>query len=213
MTAPPPVMPPRIARLPRDHAGRPVPYFAAWVDGTPDFRVIDRAKFTRCVRYRRCWVCGGQLGTISTFVVGPMCAVTRTSAEPPAHTECATYSVRVCPFLITPHMRRRDTGLPDDAEPLAGIMLRRNPGVAVVWSTRGDPYWYTDPSGGVLFNVGAPYSVSWWAHGRAATHDEVIASIESGLPTLADVAAADGDDAQADLDRRVAVALELAPQP
>lgn len=205
-----PLMPGRVSRLPRDRELRPVPYFVAWIDGQPDFRVIDAERYRRCIQGDRCWVCGQPLGAIRTFVIGPMCAVNRTSAEPPSHTDCAEYSARVCPFLTRPHMRRRESGLPENGVEPAGVMLRRNPGVALVWSTR-HPSMFNDGNGGVLFDIGEPLSVSWWAHGREATRDEVVASIESGLPALAAVAAQDGPDAEAELERRTVTAMELVP--
>ena len=39
-----PERPDHIMRLPVDGRGYPVPYFASYFDGKPDFRVIDRDK-------------------------------------------------------------------------------------------------------------------------------------------------------------------------
>lgn len=38
MTAP--TVPARMRHLPLDKHDRPVPWFAAWIDGQPDFRVV-----------------------------------------------------------------------------------------------------------------------------------------------------------------------------
>lgn len=127
-------IPERILALPVGR-GYPVPWFAAAVDGGYDFRVLRPGAVDRAVTYELCWVCGQPLGPWVTFVVGPMCAVNRTSAEPPAHRECAEWSARACPFLVRPHARRREHDLPADAQEPAGIMLRRNPGVALCWHT------------------------------------------------------------------------------
>ena len=40
-----PPMPSRIAALPVDERGYPVPWFVAWIDGKPEFRCADPAKF------------------------------------------------------------------------------------------------------------------------------------------------------------------------
>lgn len=174
-------MPRRIAALRRNGDGYPVPWFVAWIDGKPDFRVIAPGKILQAVKYSRCWLCGGLLMGTPAFVIGPMCAVNRVSAEPPSHPSCATYAARVCPFLTNPKKERRDTGKPEDAAEPAGVMLTRNPGVALVWCA---PAWTTfDAPGGALFHVGEPSRVEWWAEGREATRDEVVASIESGYPT------------------------------
>lgn len=179
-------MPGRVRALPRNKVGYPIPFFAAEIDGVRDFRVGDPDAYQACILGRLCWVCGQpRRKDESAFVVGPMCAVNRTSQDPPCHRECAEYGARVCPFMVRPGMVRRDRGLPEDSGN-AGVAIMRNPGVALVWDTRT---WRTfrPPVGaefGVLFEFGDPAYVSWWACGRPATRDEVLASFESGLPLL-----------------------------
>jgi len=132
-----PELPDRMRFLPLDKRGYPVPWFVAWINGEPDFRIVDPRKFAMALKMRRCWVCGDRLGAYLAFVIGPMCAVNRVSSEPASHRECAVYSATACPFLTRPHMRRRDAGLPDvKINPPAGIGLDRNPGVSLVWITR-----------------------------------------------------------------------------
>ena len=188
--------PGRIARLPKNKAGYPVPWFVAWIDGEPDFRVANADKLRSAIRRRLCWTCGGPLGGIGAFTIGPMCAVNRVSTEPPSHRECAEFSATFCPFLNTPQMTRRDRGKPADAVNPAGIMITRNPGVALVWVT-GYRSWhlFSDHEGGTLFDIGDPKETLWFARGRAATRGEVLASIDSGLPILAEMAEKDGPEA------------------
>lgn len=212
-TAPP--LPARMARLPLDRHGRPIPWFVHRdEDGTPDFRVIRARGILDALHFEWCWVCGQKRGKHAAFVVGPMCAVNRTSAEPPSHLECALYSARACPFLATPSMVRRERGidtLPGGTHlPPAGTMIPRNPGVALVWSSRT---WapFSDGAGGVLLGLGDPTQVSWWAEGREATRAEVEASIDSGLPILEAEAQAEGSRAYAELLRQIDVAAELLP--
>lgn len=209
MTRTLPAPPPRVARLPRNKAGYPVPWFVGIVDGEPDFRVIGEGRIDDAVRFRQCWLCGQQLGANAAFVIGPMCAVNRVSAEPPSHRDCAIYAATACPFLTTPHMRRRDSNLPDNAVNPDGEMIRRNPGVALVWVSRN---WRarTDLR---LFEVGDPIETRWYAEGRDATRDEVLASIDSGLPLLRAMADQDRRPAAAltELDRQHQAALELIP--
>lgn len=203
--------PARILALPGDRAGHPVPWFVAWIDGEPDFRVIRPNGIYEAIKYDRCWVCGDRLGTKwNAFTIGPMCALNRTTAEPPSHRECAIFSATHCPFLTTPAMGRRESRMPDGALNPAGTMIRRNPGVALVWVTRR---WnlFPDGAGNVLVNVGEPVETLWFAHGRAASRDEVLASIDSGLPILRDMAEAEGPRALEQLARQHEIALELVP--
>ena len=133
------------------------------------------------------------------------------SAEPPSHLECARWSAVNCPFLTRPNMTRRDRHMPEGAENPAGIMIRRNPGVALVWVT-GYRGWRSEPDGhGLLFRLGTPKRALWFAEGRAATRAEAVASIDSGLPLLRDTAEQDGPDAAAELERMHIAALDYLP--
>lgn len=171
----------------------PVPWFVDYVDGKPEFRAMDRRKFIRALKDKLCWTCGEPLGRYLAFVIGPMCAVTRTTSEPPNHYDCARWSVENCPFLSNPEMVRRTEGLPAKAtmENVAGIAILRNPGVSVIWVTRGYER-FRDEKGMYLLTVGAPERIEWYREGRVATRDEVQASLDSGLPNLLTVAKSEG---------------------
>lgn len=182
-------LPLRMKDLPRDQRGYPVPWFVDWLDGVPEFRAMDRVKFARALRERLCWVCGQRLGVHVSFVAGPMCGVNRTSSEPPSHRECAQWSAINCPFLSNPKMVRREDDLmnnPKLREQAAGFAITRNPGVAMVWTTRS--YEVVNVGNGSLITMGEPESVEWFASGRKATREEVDGSIETGLPILEGVA-------------------------
>jgi len=204
--------PARIARLPHDHHGRPVPWFVAWIDGKPDFRIIKPGAVEIAWASRLCWVCGMLIHKAEpkVFTIGPMCAVNRVSAEPPGHYDCAVYSARACPFLSTPNMIRRERHVPEGTSDPPGIFLRRNPGVAAVWIVKRNTAKIVPAPDGNLFDIGVAQWVEWYARGRSATRREVVASIESGLPLL--VEACNGDDAQlAQLDTQHAEAMRLLP--
>lgn len=206
-------MPPRMAQLPADKVGRPVPWFVAWIDGVPDFRVIGPGKIHEAMRCSLCWVCGHGFrgGEDRAWVLGPMCLVNLVAAEPPSHLECAVWSARNCPFLTTPAMTRRERHMPDGTQNPAGIMIRRNPGVALVLVT-GYRGWRAEPDGhGFLFRLGTPKRALWFAEGREATRAEVLASVDSGLPLLREMAEQDGPDAVAELTRMHGEALEHVP--
>ena len=127
--------PPRLALRPRDRHGRIVPAFVAYVDGQPDHRIVRTDAVRRAHEQRLCFLCDLPLGAFGAFVLGPMCTVTRVSPEPPSHRTCAEYAVLACPFLTTPNMRRRETGIPEEANEPDGIMCRRNPGVCAIYTT------------------------------------------------------------------------------
>lgn len=190
-------MPARMARLPRDKHGRPVPWFVHWADGQPDFRVIGAGRVPDAHRLRLCWVCGQARGSYMAFVVGPMCAVNGISSEPPSHRDCAVYSATACPFLITPTMCRREARLPEHVDP-PGVMLLRNPGVTLVWVTRSYEL-VPDHEGRALFSFAGspPTETLWFTRGRAADRVEAIAAVDAGLPALRAAAEADADPPRA----------------
>jgi hypothetical protein len=206
-------LPPRMAQLPRDRHNRPVPWFVAFIGGVPDFRVVDPGKLDHALRGSLCWVCGHGFssGEDRAWLIGPMCSVTLTTAEPPSHLDCAVWSAGNCPFLVTPNMVRRDRHMPEGAVNPAGIMIRRNPGASVVWVT-GYRAWKAEREGrGYLFRLGPAKRALWFAEGREATRAEVLASIDSGLPLLREMAEQDGPEAAAELERMHRAALAYVP--
>lgn len=209
-----PPLPERMRGLPVDERGYPVPFFVAYIDGKPDFRVMDSAKYRDAIRFRKCWLCGGPLGRFATFVAGPMCGVNRTSSEPPSHLECARYAACACPFLTRPKATRRDAGMPIEKKIVGGVSIDRNPGVALLWTSRSF-FMFGDGRGGRLFNMGDPASVEWYAEGRPATREEVVTSIESGLPILVDATTRDPlrEAAMDELRARLAFMQPLLPAP
>lgn len=184
----PPNMPSSMrSNLRRDDVGRPVPFFVEWVDGKPDFRIMNHANLHRAINERLCWVCGRKLTRgVGTFVAGPMCVVNHTSAEPPSHAGCAEWSAKACPFLTTPKKVRRESNLPEEVENPAGIMIARNPGVAALIESDRWHVW-RPPSGGLLWDFRI-MKVRWFAEGREATNDEVLTSVETGIGALLELA-------------------------
>ncbi len=215
-------MPPRIARLARDHRGFPVPWFVQWFDdskpceygrGAPDFRIIDPDKFVQAVKQRRCWVCGDRLGQHLAFAIGPMCAVNRVTSEPPAHRDCALYSLAACPFLSRPRMRRNEKDMPVHV-PAPGYHLEHNPGALCLWTTHDyKPFRADGGEPGVLLQIGKPERVEWFCEGRTATREEVQAAIDKGLPSLRALAMQDGHEAVKAMEMQLAAALRYLPPP
>lgn len=213
-----PPLPSFMKRLPRDSANRPIPFFAAEVDGKHDFRVMDAHKLVQAISEELCFVCGNRLrrarsgGPTGTFVAGPMCLVNRTSAEPPNHEECAEWSAMACPFLTTPGKERREAHMPEHEDP-AGIMLPRNPGVtALIASDRWRVFRVPSGMGGDgLLHSFVPTGVIFMTKGRRATTPEVMASIDSGLPALMEMV--DDSAGEIELGRRLRNALRFLATP
>jgi len=202
-------IPDRMKRLPISNKGYPVPWFVAFHNGDWDFRVIGPGKIESAVKRKLCWLCGQPLGVHQVFTLGPMCSVNRVSAEPPSHLECADYAARACPFLSKPKMRRNEVDMPEEHQPPAGIMLRRNPGVTALWVTK--KYQPFRAGEGVLFEIGEPERVLWFAEGRIATRAEVMASISSGMPFLEAEAIKEGKVAMEELARCFTRSQSLLP--
>ena len=192
--------------------GYPVPWFVAKVDGDYHFPTADGSKVAIAVKANRCWVCGGQLGTRYAFVIGPLGTVTRTTSEPPCHRECAVFSATACPFLARPGMKRQLEHA-EGSSPPPGLHIERNPGASVVWITRafsvarvpGDQ----GVEGGVLFKLDWPETVLWFREGRAATREEALDAIESGVPILREYAPTDDDREY--LDQCLSAARKMVP--
>lgn len=203
-------------KLPIDR-GYPVPWFVDWIHDQPEFRAMDPRKFAAAINNRLCWVCGKQLFREEVFVIGPMCAVNRISAEPPSHRECALYSVKNCPFLTKPHMTRRtDEVFRGALKRSAGIMVERNPGVMLLWYTRRHellPVYNRPGAGdGILFKIGSPFRLEWYRQGRKATRAEILHGFESGLPLLREAAQKDGPAALLVVEHEIQEARRLIPR-
>jgi hypothetical protein len=229
-----PDLPERMKALPRDDRGFPVPWFVAWIlngvdpakamaddmydvkdkfrpDSTPDFRVIAPRAREVALMERRCWVCGNVLGRFTCYVIGPMCAINRTTSEPGSHRECAEFSARNCPFLANPRMRRNEKNLPE-AGFVEGNHLDRNPGATCLWITDKAPKPFRVSTGGFLIRIPEPTEVLWFASGRAATREEVVGSIDSGIHHLIGAAAQEGPEAIAELANMKDIAMKYLPE-
>jgi hypothetical protein len=191
-------IPGRIARLPVDRRGYPIPFFVAYENGEPYFPAMDPVRFRDAVKRSLCWICGEPLGVYKAFAIGPMCCVNRVSAEPPQHADCAKFAAANCPFMTQPLAKR--AALPPGSKAPAGIMIERNPGVMAIWVTKS---FSIIDAGGMLFRLGPATSVEFWARGRQACRAEVDHSVATGLPILQRQAALDGPAGNKELDMHI----------
>jgi hypothetical protein len=203
-------VPPRLARRPVSERGFLVPWFVSWINGKWDFVNLDPRKIGEAYNRKICFLCGETLGQYKAFVIGPMCSINRVSSEPPAHADCAEYAVRACPFLARPNAKRNMAAhVQSDMSHVPGIAVEHNPGATLIWITKN--FKPMRAGSGVLFQLGEPVSVSWWAEGRTATRAEIDASIAKGLPFLRKAAASEGREAMRDLDAYIERAKILLP--
>jgi len=180
-----PPLPPRMRALPVDARGYPVPWFVAWFDGKPDFRVIRPSGAPLAIKRNTCWLCGQPLGVRKVFCIGPMCVLNRVTSEPPSHLDCAEFATQVCPFMTRPLSRRSSVPMPEDARAPVGVHLERNPGVFCLWTTRSFRPFRLDrdlpASDGFLIRIGDPDAVAWFAEGRPATAEEISHAVDTGI--------------------------------
>lgn len=185
-----------IKLLPFDpERGFPVPWFVTWIDGKPDFRIVDPHKIIMGVQSRLCFICGRPLTAQKTFVGGPITVINRISSEPPNHFDCAEYAARVCPFLSRPQARRRDKDMPEEVDGVTfkmdPLMVRRNAGITALWTTLGYRLIKMPRERvavGFLLHMGDPVDVRWMREGRPATRAEVVEGFEEAMPSLMEIA-------------------------
>lgn len=195
-----PERPKHMLGLPLDERGYPVPWFVATVNGKPDFRVVRTNAYMHAFKKHTCWLCGQPLGVFMCCVIGPMCGVNRITSEPGCHMACAEYAVKACPHLTRPLAVRNERDMPAGGQ-VAGLGLPHNPGACMIWSTKKlQPFAVNNSQGvgkGVLFKLGEPAAISFWAKGRRATRQEIDEAVSKGLPLLRSYAEKDGPAAVA----------------
>lgn len=195
-------LPRRVARLPTDRRGFPIPWFVSWRDGQPHFPAIDAVKLGVAWNEDLCWVCGDRLGASRGWVVGPMSAIEGATPEPPSHYDCARFAVRHCPHLATATAK-----FSEKYEGIEGYVSQANvskvrSGATAIWVTKGRGATPFQAGRGILFGLDEPVRLEWYANGQPATVGDVREAIARTLPTLQRAAEAEGRAAE--LERRLA---------
>lgn len=68
-------IPKRMRALQRDRRGLPVPFIVLRdTDGRPHFTINDSQRQLKCIREKRCPICGNRLDKVMWFVGGPLSA-------------------------------------------------------------------------------------------------------------------------------------------
>lgn len=168
----------------RDSRGYPIPFNVMRdADGRPHFTINDDRTRARCLKERRCAVCGYRLERLVWFVGGPRSAFDRYGVynDTGLHHECATYSLQVCPYLAVPrYLSRIDTGTLDMGKLPPGCpgvfldhtQIPERPGVFVAVAARS---YDVSPVTGYI-RPERPYAaVEYWKDGRPITRTEALA--------------------------------------
>ena len=102
--------PERIALLPHDGRGYPIPWnVLRGTDGAPFFIINDDRKAFQALRAKLCPICGERLGRWKWFVGGLRSAFSTplaVTSSLPGHRECMEYALQVCPYLAIPKYLR-----------------------------------------------------------------------------------------------------------
>jgi hypothetical protein len=182
--------PDRIARLPHDPRGYPIPWAVLrGDDGTPFFTINDDRKALEALRRSLCPICGDYLGRWRWFVGGPRSAFDPNGyyLDLPGHRECMEFALQTCPYLALPkYLGRIDIVHPEKLPREAHILLdetmnsdRPEIFVAVVSSCvealdRGAMQPYLKPV--------APFlDFTFWRHGRQINEWEAMPFLRAAL--------------------------------
>jgi hypothetical protein len=163
--------------LARDRRGYPVPFNVLRdSDGLPHFTVNDSIRQARCLKEKRCAICGARLGKPMWFVGGPRSAFHKYGAylDSALHHECMTYALRVCPWLAAPkYLGRIDdatvdyTKLPEHAVILDYTQIAERPVVFVAVGATGQTIMERDGLEPPVVKPSRPYvAVEYWQHGE-----------------------------------------------
>jgi hypothetical protein len=100
--------------LPRDWRGYPVPWIVQRdLTGRPFFVINDVERVAAGARRKLCGICGTKLEREAWLVGGPGGAFHEHGAfiDGPMHKACATYALRVCPYIAGRYTKRIDAAL------------------------------------------------------------------------------------------------------
>lgn len=112
-------VPPRMAALPRDARGFPIPHIVFRdTDGRPHFTVNHEPLRQEAITRGLCSICGQPLFRGRWFVGGPLSAFDEHGAylDPPMHEECVAYALQVCPYLASRKYNSRIDGMTLDPD-------------------------------------------------------------------------------------------------
>ena len=173
-------MPPRIAKLPRDERGYPIPWNVLIDDnGVPAFTVNDTTKHMDAIVFGLCPLCGERLGKYRWFVGGPQSAFDPNGwyFDLPGHKECEEFALRVCPWLSARNYEHRVDLLPRMQAKTSTILVdvTQDPNRPILFVAV-----CSDKMEVMLGSANLPYvrpkkpilGVQYWQHGKQLSDEE-----------------------------------------
>lgn len=175
-------MPGRVAALPRDHRGYPIPFVVfREADGRPDFEVNNAALTWRCAEENLCHVCGQENEPHPWFGGGPGNALLNGDIavyiDGPMHHDCLHYALQACPHLAGKLLK--PVQLQAVTSRLAGQGVRTVDNTviagvpAVFVAVQAWAYAVTLRDEHLIYEVRKPFrKTEYWAHGVMLPRDE-----------------------------------------
>jgi hypothetical protein len=137
----------------------PVPFVQMWIDGKPDFRVIDPARSRQCVEEKLCAICGRRLGEYCYLIGGPKSKETHMFTDAPMHEPCVTFVSRTCPFVSG----KKDYSRRPVAEQITSVAVfvePSRPQTQFIFKTRTKNVRMVDFEGAAIIQAGVWFKVS-----------------------------------------------------
>lgn len=103
-------IPLQMMELPKDDRGYPIPFtIERDASGKPNFSNHDPKRIAESIKNKRCSICGKPLNSDVWLLAGAKIAFSPIGAyvDPPMHKQCATYALKVCPYLAMPSFSKR----------------------------------------------------------------------------------------------------------
>jgi hypothetical protein len=103
------LIPFHLSKNDRDRRGFPIPFIVYRdMKGVPHFTVDDTAAVNLALSKKLCGLCGKPLKVGQLWLIGGPASFLDDGifTVPPAHKDCARYSIQVCPFLAVPNYSR-----------------------------------------------------------------------------------------------------------
>jgi hypothetical protein len=176
-------IPDRIARLPRDKRGYPIPWnVQIGKEDTPLFTVNDQEKHIEAILRQLCPICGERLGRWRWFVGGILSAFDPNGAyyDLCGHHECETFALQVCPYLSAPkYLGRLDvidpSKIPDGMTTTNITMIPERPEIFVAVASDKFQVSAIHESDTPVIRPQRPYlAYEFWRHGVQLTEEEAL---------------------------------------
>lgn len=187
-------IPARMARLPLDKRGYPIPWNTATGKGNvPLFIINDTHRHLAALEFELCGICSDPLDRVRWFVGGPGSAFHPDGwyQDLPLHHECAHYALAVCPWLALPvYTRRIDVVDPSKLTPDLRVLFDPThdpdrPALFVAIGSQGTEIGrqFSPYAGSTYIRPTKPYvAVEYWQHGQQLTQAAAHELIRTDWP-------------------------------